>query len=158
MARGCTSSSRARSIWYPVRKPRLRPWDPAIFSARRRPNTTGTGFRTGTARTDLDPNNASSRWLNNAAYTIPGDFEFGNAANFYNDVRNPPFFSENFSIVKRTPLRETVNIEYRVDMNNLFNRTLFGNINTTLGDVNFGRPTGPMIAPRAIQMALKLNF
>ena len=51
-----------------------------------------------------------------------------------------------------------VNVEYRLDAYNLFNRQLFGNITANLSDPNFGRPTGLMIQPRFIQMALKLNF
>ena len=130
----------------------------AVFAARQRPNATGSGFRTGTSASDLDPGNPTSRWLNRAAYSIPAPFTFGNGANFYDDVRNPGIRSENFSIVKRTPVTESVNVEYRVDMNNVFNRAVFGNINTNLTDPNFGRPTGVMIDPRAIQMALKFNF
>ena len=129
-----------------------------LSAARLRPNVTGTAFRTSTSRKDLDPNNPASRWLNRAAYALPAPFTFGNAANFYDDVRNRPFYSENISIIKRIPFRESVNAELRADMYNLFNRTLFGNINTNLSDPNFGRPTGPMIEPRLIQMGLKLNF
>jgi hypothetical protein len=55
-------------------------------------------------------------------------------------------------------VHETVNIEYRIDAYNLFNRQLFGNIDVNLSDPNFGRSTGVMIQPRFLQMALKLNF
>ena len=95
---------------------------------------------------------------NRAAYTLPAPFTFGNAANFYDDVRNPPFYSENISIIKRIPFRESVNAELRADMYNLFNRTLFGNINTNLGDPNFGRPTGPQVGARIITMGVRLDF
>ena len=61
-------------------------------------------------------------------------------------------------MVKRTTVHETVNIEYRIDAYNLFNRQLFGNIDVNLSDPNFGRSTGVMIQPRFLQMALKLNF
>jgi hypothetical protein len=60
--------------------------------------------------------------------------------------------------VKRTPVREAVNVEYRLDVYNLLNRQLFGNIDTNLTDPGFGRPTGVMIQPRLLQMGLKLNF
>ena len=130
----------------------------ALFSARTRPNVTGQDFRTSTDAGGLDPNNPASRWLNPAAYSIPGAFTFGNAKNFYSNVRNPGIRSENFSIVKRTTVHESVNVEYRLDAYNLFNRQLFGNIAVNLSDPNFGRPTGLMIQPRFIQMALKLNF
>jgi hypothetical protein len=90
----------------------------------------------------------------NVIYTW--DLPFGAA--YFGDLRNPPFLSENFSAVKRTPIRESINVEYRMEISNVFNRTLFGGINTNLTDTNFGRPGGVMILPRLIQMALKLNF
>ena len=130
----------------------------SLFAARTRPNVTGQDFRTSTDSGGLDPNNASSRWLNPAAYSIPASFTFGNAKNFYSNVRNPGIKLENFSIVKRIRVHETVNVEYRMDAYNLFNRQLFGNIDVNLSDPNFGRPTGLLIQPRFIQMALKLNF
>ena len=51
-----------------------------------------------------------------------------------------------------------LNVEYRLDIWNVLNRNLFGNINTDLSSPNFGRPTGTMLAPRFVQMALRLNF
>ncbi len=129
-----------------------------LFSARERANVTGQPFRTSTSASNLDPNNPTSLYLNPAAFSIPSAYTFGNAANFYGDVRNPPILLENFSVIKRTPVRETVNVEYRLDVYNIFNRQLFGNIDTNLADPNFGRPTGVMIQPRLLQMGLKLNF
>jgi hypothetical protein len=130
----------------------------ALFAARERPNVTGQNFRTSIDASGLDPNNSTSLWINRAAYSIPTAFTFGNAANFYGNVRNPSLMTENLSLVKRTTVHETVNIEYRVDAYNLFNRQLFGNIDVNLSDPNFGRSTGVMIQPRFLQMALKLNF
>jgi hypothetical protein len=135
--------------------------DGVLFSARTRPNVTGQPFRTSTGADSLDPldpNNPESRWLNPDAFAAPAPYTLGNAANFYNDVRNPSFFSENLSIVKRIPLKETLNVEYRVDVWNLLNRNLFGNINTDLSSPGFGLATGSMLAPRFVQMALRLNF
>ncbi len=130
----------------------------AIFSARTQPNVTGTAFRTGTDAGSLDPNNASNHWINPAAYSLAPAYTLGNAANFYGDVRNPSVKNENFSAIKRTPLREGLYLEYRADFQNLFNRTEFGNINANLGDPAFGRATGVMVQPRIIQMGLKLAF
>jgi hypothetical protein len=46
----------------------------------------------------------------------------------------------------------------RAEASNVFNRTLFGGINTNLTDPNFGRPTAVQLGPRFIQMAVKVNF
>lgn len=130
----------------------------ALFTSRLRPNVTGQSMRTGIARTSLDPNDPGTRWLNRSGWDIPAPFTFGSASNYYGSVRNPPMLNENLSIVKRTTITETTNIEIRAEALNAFNRTLFGNINTNLTDSNFGRPTGVMANPRIIQMTLKFNF
>ena len=129
-----------------------------LFSARTRPNVTGQAFRTSTGADSLDPNNPESRWLSPDAFAAPAPFTLGNAANFYNEVRNPSFFSENLSIVKRIPVKEMLHVEYRLAIWNLFNRTLFGNINTDLSSPGFGLATGSMLAPRFVQMGLRLSF
>ena len=129
-----------------------------LFAARERPNVTGTEFRTSVDQGGLDPNNPAARWLNASAFATPAPFTFGNSLNFYNSVRNPGIMTENLSVVKRLMVHDSVHLEYRMDAYNLLNRQPFGNINVNLSDPNFGRPTGSMLQPRLIQMALKLNF
>jgi hypothetical protein len=123
----------------------------------------GTGpIRTGIDRTSLDPNDPSSRWLNAAAFTIPGQYELGNAAPFYSDFRNPPVLDERFAIQKRMrfPVSDsrTIDLIYRVDAFNMFNRTSFGAIVGVIGNPNFGRPQGPQTGSRIITMGLRLDF
>ena len=133
-----------------------------IFSRYKKANI-GTGpIRTGADVTSLDPNDPSIRWFNAAAFTIPGQYELGNSAMFYGDFRNPYVRNEQLSIVKRTNFRymeeRGVMLTYRADIYNVFNRTAFGGVNGTIGNANFGRPTGPQIGARVITMGLRLNF
>ena len=123
----------------------------------------GTGpIQTGIDRTTLDPNNPATRWFNAAAFAAPGQFELGNASQYFNDFRQPPLFIENLSIQKRMkfPIHRdrTIDLVYRADAFNLFNRTNFGGVVGTIGNANFGRPTGPQIGARAITMGLRLDF
>lgn len=129
-----------------------------LFTPALRANTTGQAISLNTDRTSLDPNDPSSRWLNRDAFSIPGAYQFGNAAPYLNDVRNPALLTESFSLVKRTYIREQMNVEFRADMSNIFNRTSFGGINVNLSDPNFGRPTGVQQNPRIIQLGLRFNF
>ncbi len=129
-----------------------------LFAPITLPNATGAAVRTSTDAGSLDPNNPTSRWLNPGAFSVAAPFTLGNGAQLYGTARNPMFLVENFSAVKRTYLRETMNVEYRVDIFNLFNRNEFGNINASVGDPDFGRPAGTQLAPRFIQMALKFGF
>ena len=129
-----------------------------LYAPALRAITTGQPILTGINRTDLDPNNPATRYLNRAAFAIPGQFQFGTAAPYLNAVRNPIFLTENFSLVKRTKIGERIDIETRADASNVLNRTVFGGINVNLSDANFGRPTGVQNGPRILQVAMKVNF
>ena len=129
-----------------------------LFTPALRAITTGESIRTGVDRTALDPNDPNVRWINRAAFSVPGPYQFGTASPFLNDLRNPPFFTEALSLVKRVKIRERADVEYRADISNLLNRTSFGGVNVNLNDSNFGRVTGVQQGPRIIQMALRLNF
>jgi hypothetical protein len=133
-----------------------------LFAAQTKANRTSTPIRTGVDRTTLDPNNPSSRFFNAGAYTAAPQFTLGTAASFDSEFRNPVVFTENMSIVKRTTLwqndKNPVVLTYRADGFNIFNRTNFGNINGTVGNANFGRPTGPQNGARLITMGLRLEF
>ncbi|MBL8292294.1 MAG: TonB-dependent receptor [Bryobacterales bacterium] len=123
----------------------------------------GTGpIQTGIDRGTLDPNNPNTRWLNPAAFAVPGQYELGNAAQYYGDMRNPPVLDERLAIQKRMrfPVNadRSVDLIYRVDAFNMFNRTAFGGIVNVVGNANFGRPTGPQVGARLITMGLRLDF
>jgi hypothetical protein len=98
--------------------------------------------------------------------------DFGNVGR--NVLRGPRQTNVDFSIIKRFPIRESKNIEFRAEFFNLFNHVNFANpisnfnavpatsidptgqINGNPGD--FGRITSTSNNPRLIQFALKLNF
>ena len=132
-----------------------------LYTGLKRANVTGAPLRTSATRGDLDPGIASIRYFNAAAFALPGEFEFGNAAMFYEEFRQPAVFQENLSILKQfnvfyineTPIRLT----YRADIFNLFNRTNFG-VNMAVGNPAFGQATGPQQGPRLITMGLRLEF
>jgi hypothetical protein len=148
-----------------------------LFTQYKKANLTGVAIRTGIDRTALDPNNPSVRYFgctpqavagsttqfqcaaNSTPFSIPGEFEFGTAAQFNSGFRQPPVFTENISIVKRFNLAGDgrVRFIYRADIFNLFNRTNFG-VNGTIGNADFGRATAPQNGPRIITMGGRLEF
>ncbi|MFN7933789.1 MAG: TonB-dependent receptor [Bryobacteraceae bacterium] len=133
-----------------------------LFASVTKANLGSGPIRTGIDRTTLDPNNPSTRWFNPAAFTAAPQFTLGSAAFYYNDFRQPAVFSENMSIIKKTTLvnldKNPVVLTYRMDAFNLFNRTNFGGIVGTIGNANFGRPTGVQNGNRLITMGLRLEF
>jgi len=133
-----------------------------LFSRFKKANRGPAEIRTGIDRTTLDPNDPNTRWFNTNAYTIPGQFELGSAATYDSAFRQPPVFSENLSIAKRIkfPISadRTIDLFYQANAFNLLNRTNFGGIVSTIGNVNFGRPTGPQISARIVTMVMRLEF
>ena len=132
-----------------------------IFSRITNANITGNPIRTGVSRLDLDPNNPDVRWFNSGAsspFAVAAPYTLGNAALYYGSFRNPPVLSENISIVKNFAITETIRFQYRADAFNAFNRTDFGGVNGTIGTMNFGRPSGIQLGPRAITMGLSLEW
>jgi hypothetical protein len=133
-----------------------------LFNGGKRANPTGQALKTGVDRTELDPANASIRYLNASALALAGEFELGYGSLYYGDLRRPPVFQENLAILKQFRLFDGggdrgVLFTYRADMYNLFNRTNF-TINTAIGNANFGRATVPQNGPRLITMGLRLEF
>lgn len=133
-----------------------------LFSGVTKANLGSGPIRTGIDRTTLDPNNPSTRWFNAAAFAAAPAYTLGNAAFYYNDFRQPAVFTENISVVKRTTLwqndKNPINLIYRADAFNAFNRTNFGGVVGTIGNANFGRPTAPQNGVRLITMGLRLEF
>ncbi len=106
-----------------------------------------------------------SNYFNKACFTTPpviGDdgvaTTFGNAGPGI--VGGPGQMNFDFALVKRTPLgsSEARNLEFRVEFFNVFNHTQFDNPDAAFNDPTFGVIQATSVAPRIIQLALKLNF
>jgi hypothetical protein len=123
-------------------------------------NLTGVPIRTGVNVTDLDPN-STARFFNsgaNAPYVSAPQLTLGTASLYNTNFRNPWFRQENISIVKDIFFHESIKFQYRADAFNIFNRTSFGNVNGTIGNVNFGRIQSPVNGARVITMGLRAEF
>ena len=133
-----------------------------LFTQFKKANVGSGPIRTGIDRGTLDPNNPATRFLNAAAFSLPGNFQLGNAAQYYGQMRDPMILNENIGVQKRMrfPITESRNIDliYTANAFNAFNRTSFGNINGTIGNANYGLATGPQNGIRLITMGLRLDF
>jgi hypothetical protein len=139
-----------------------------------RPNVTGQPILS------ADPTGLRPNILNREAFSQPTNFEaapttdvtdpayaayysdptrfFGTASPVFDDVRILPFLSENFSILKKTHLSETVVFEIRGEFFNLFNRHTYTQPNGNFGDAGgfgFSEAAGN---PRTIQVGARLIF
>jgi hypothetical protein len=133
-----------------------------LFSRFKKANPGTDPIRTGIDRTTLDPNNPATRWFGQNAFSLPGQFELGSVATYLREFRQPPVLEDNISIVKRVRFavsaERAFDLVLRADAFNAFNRTNFGGITTAVGNVNFGKPTGPQQTARIITMGMRLEF
>ncbi len=104
----------------------------------------------------FDPN--KNLYLNSNAFKTPAPFTIGNAPTVLN-VRVFPSLNENLGLMKRTYIKERLNVEFRFEMFNAFNRTVLGGPATNVSDpFNFGKVTSQANGPRTAQFAMKLNY
>ncbi len=111
-----------------------------------RPNLTG------------DPNagpKTANRWFDTAAFSLPAAFTFGN--NPRNSVVGPRFVNLDTSLQKDWALRESINLQFRVDAYDTLNHPNFTLPGRIFGASNFAVITSAL-DPREMQLALKLIF
>ena len=99
-------------------------------------------------------------FINPAAFVNPQHYTFGNVGRNLPDNRGPALQVWDLSILKRIPIHEAKQLEFRAEFFNLMN-----NVNFQLPDgdaTTFGRPQfGTLLGEeraRIIQFALKLRY
>lgn len=103
---------------------------------------------------DLSPSRTSNPFFSN-----PGPGTVGNLQ--LTPVSGPGIWNLDMGFIKRTPITETVNVEFRMEAFNVFNKTNFfigaAALNQNINSSTFGQIT-QTYDPRILQFALKLNF
>jgi hypothetical protein len=74
-----------------------------------------------------------------------------------NRFRGPGYADSDVSLLKNTRLFESLNLQFRFDFFNIFNRPNLTGVDSNLFDGTFGEATS-QFNPRWIQLGLKLNF
>ena len=105
---------------------------------------------------------APQRYFNPAAFLLPAAGTDGNLGR--NTLIGPGFTNFDFALVKNTALTERVNLLFRLETFNLFNRVNWGQPSNKLFETNgaytgsTGVITATSNASRQLQFALKLTF
>ena len=73
-------------------------------------------------------------------------------------IRGPGQANVDMAIIKKIPITERFNAEFRTEFFNLFNHPQFANPDNDAADSTFGLISYSEVNPRVIQFALKLNF
>lgn len=97
----------------------------------------------------------TARWFDTSAFAFPPPGTFGNAGR--NIIDGPGYQSVNVSLVKNTHLTESVNLQFRGEVFNLFNHPNFNLPDNFFGSPTFGQITSAR-DPRHLQFGLKLLF
>jgi hypothetical protein len=101
-------------------------------------------------------NPGRTAWFNTAAFATAPAWTLGDAPRYFSDLRAPNYKNFDLSIQKYFPIKESVRLQFRLDMFNAFNHTNFYSPNTFIGG-GFGTITQSW-TPRLMQAALKLYW
>jgi hypothetical protein len=99
-----------------------------------------------------------NQYFNVSDFSAPNPFTYGNSPRTLGDLRAPGVANLDLSGIKNTHLFEGVNLQFRAEAFNLFNRTQFAPPDTALGDNTTGVISSQVNAPRELQFALKVLF
>ena len=96
------------------------------------------------------------KWFNTAAYARAAQGTFGTAGR--SEVIGPGIFNCDFSMLKEIRFGRRPYLEFRAEAFNVLNHPNWGEPNTTLSSVAFGRISSTRGEMRQIQFGLKLIF
>jgi hypothetical protein len=104
-----------------------------------------------------DKNAKITRWFDTSAFAITPAFTFGNSPRVFTNLRADGEKNFDLSLFKNNSFKEgKINVQFRVEMFNAFNRVRFATPNTQIDSGNFGVVGSQGNGPRQIQFALKL--
>ena len=122
------------------------------FGGGQRPDSTGKSA-------DLPKSERSlARWFDTAQFVLPQPYTFGNVGRLHPTLRADRFENIDLSLFKNLRIRERAQFQLRAEAFNLLNHPVFGDPNTTVGHINFGRVLSQANSPRQVQFGLRLTF
>ncbi len=100
------------------------------------------------------------QWFDVAQFVPPEPFTLRRTSTRIADLRSDGIKKWDITVVKKIPVNERVSLDFRAELYNAWNTTMFGTPNTTVTSASFGRVTGTLAGggPREIQLAARVNF
>jgi len=125
------------------------------FGGGSRPNNNGKS-----ANLSGDAHDRLAQWFDTTVFAQPPAFTFGNTARTLPDVRDHGTNNLDVGLIKNNRFYRDgrLNLQFRSEFFNLFNRVRFGDPGLTYGTPQFGVVTSQANSPRLIQFALKLLY
>jgi hypothetical protein len=102
-----------------------------------------------------------NQWFSPTAFALPPAGTYGNLGR--GTLKGPGLADVDFSLFKNTAITEKMNLQFRAEFFNIFNRSNYGAPNTTVFSSGAVSPSAGLITttatfPRQIQLGLKLLF
>jgi hypothetical protein len=141
---GPISDSRINGAGFPIRPDMVSGVDPVIFDGSHVDLANGTPYLNPAAFTTQP---LSAQGIPSRIGTVP----------YVLDVRGPARYTEDLGFLKRVGVGDR-NVEFRVDILNLFNRSGLGGPVTNLSDPNFGKILAVGQGSRRLQLSLRATF
>jgi len=100
-----------------------------------------------------------NRWFNTPCFTFPGNYTFGNEPRADANITSEGIENYDFAAMKSTNISgERINLQFRAEFFNIFNRVQFAPPVNQQGSSNFGQILSQVNQPREIQFSLRVNF
>jgi len=97
-----------------------------------------------------------SEWFNTSAFKVAAPWTLGNAPRYFSDLRAPHYNNWDIGIQKNFSIKESMRLQFRVDMFNAFNHANFYSPNTFMGG-GFGTISATW-DPRLVQAVLRVYW
>jgi hypothetical protein len=107
------------------------------------------------ALTGVTDDPADGQYANPAWFSAPAPGQWGDARR--NSITGPRTFSLNAAIARTFRLGDRINMDWRVDATNLFNRVTYSRITTLITSPEFGLPTTTNDM-RKLRTSVRLRF
>jgi hypothetical protein len=102
-----------------------------------------------------------SNWFNTSCFAQPPNYGFGDENRVDSQLRAGGIANSDVAVFKGTAITEQINLQFRAEVFNLFNRVQFGYPSTVCcsnTNASFGVVSSQTNQPRIFQFALRLNF
>jgi hypothetical protein len=119
-------------------------------------NTGNTFVRANLVGNPTPEHRTAAEWINTSVFAIPSRYTFGDLRR--NSLRSDWFRNVDFSLFRRFPISDQVQLELRVEAFNALNSVVFAAPGKVINGPNFGVVTSTANTPRQLQVALKLAF
>lgn len=104
---------------------------------------------------------APNNYFNTNCFSTPSNpFTYGNESRTDPQLRTPGVANYDFALYKNTPIHENLNLEFRIEAFNLFNRVqfAFASPSNSVGNTQFGEILADANLPRLLQVAGRITF